>query len=290
MRTFEQYHPIAAAAYFAAAAGVAMFSMDPVLLGLSLAGAVAMLISVGGFGTWRSHGWMLLLFLAMAILNPLTHHDGITVLLVVNNRPITLEACLYGVAAAGMVLGALYWFRGFSRVMTSDRLLVLLGGISPRLSLVVSMALRYVPLFTRQLGKVHQTQRALGLYREENAIDRCRSGLSVFSIMTTWALENGVITADSMTARGYGLRRRSHFRQTPFIKADGMLLFTSILLAAAALWGAAGRSIRYYPAFAQSPMTVRVWVGYAAYGILLLIPHFIAAKEAILWHCWHSSR
>lgn len=288
MRTFADFHPVAQAAYFAAAAGVAMFSMDPVVLALSLAGAVGLCALTGGLGSLRWQGGMLLLFLVLAVLNPLTHHDGVTVLLVVNHRPITLEACLYGLSAAGMVVGMVYWFRGFSQVMTSDRLLVLLGGLSPRLSLVVSMALRYVPLFGRQWKKTQQTQRALGLYREENSMDRCRAGLRVFSIMTTWALENGVITADSMTARGYGLGRRSHFRKVSFGLYDGLLTGLSLLLAALALWGA--RSIAYYPRLLAAPMTLRHWTGYAAYGALMILPHIIQGKEALAWRWWNSNR
>ncbi len=286
MRTFADSHPFSAAAYFAAAAGVAMFSMDPVVLGLSLAGAVAMLVLLGGFHPLGSHLWMLGLFAVMAVINPLTHHDGVTVLLVVNDNPITLEACFYGLAAAGMITASLYWFRCFSRMMTSDRLLTLLSGLSPRLSLVVSMGLRYVPLYGRQLKKVQMTQRGLGLYREENLPDSLRGGLRVFSVMTTWALENGVITADSMTARGYGLRRRSHFRKERFTLQDGLLTFLSLALAGLALWGAAGRSVAYYPAFTMSPVTGRVGLGYGAYGALMLLPHLMQAKEAIRWHFW----
>ena len=288
MRTFEQFHPFAAAAYFAAAAGVAMFSMDPVVVVLSLLGALGLCLLTGGLGPLRQQLWILALFVVLAAINPLTHHDGVTVLLVVNDRPITWEACAYGLTAAGMIAGMVYWFRAFSHVMTSDRLLVLLGGLSPRLSLVVSMALRYVPLYGQQMKKVQQTQRALGLYREENWIDRGRGGLRVFSVMTTWALENGVITADSMAARGYGLRRRSHFRKTRFAARDGVFTALSLLLAAVALAGA--REIRFYPQMVFEAVTLRIWAGYAAYGALMALPHMFQAKEAITWRWWNSGR
>lgn len=281
MRDLYTVHPAAAAAYFAAAAGVAMFRMDPVIGAMSLAGAVALCVLVKGLGTLRQQGWMLALFVALALLNPLTHHDGITVLLVVNDRPITLEACLYGLTAAGLLVAMVYWFRAFHQVMTSDRLLVLLGGLSPGLALVVSMALRYVPLYGRQMKKVQQTQRALGLYREDNWLDQCRGSLGVFSVMATWALENGVITADSMAARGYGLRRRSHFRKVRFSWQDGVLAGLSLVLAAIALWGS--RTVAFYPRLVFAPMTLRSFAGYGAYGALMALPHLMQAKEAIRW-------
>ena len=284
MRNLHTVHPMAAAAYFAAAAGVAMFQMDPVIGAMSLVGAVALCLLVGGLGSLRQQGWMLALFLVLALLNPLTHHDGVTVLLVVNDRPITLEACLYGLTAAGLLVGMVYWFRAFHQVMTSDRLLVLLSGLSPGLALVVSMALRYVPLYARQMKKVQQTQRALGLYREDNWMDQCRGGLRVFSVMSTWALENGVITADSMAARGYGLRRRSHFRKVRFRWQDGLLAGLSLGLAAMALWGS--RTVAFYPRLVFAPMTLRSFAGYGAYGALMALPHLMQVKEAIRWRCF----
>lgn len=284
MQGFTQRNPIAVAVYFLAAAGVAMFSMDPVLLAVSLGGALTLFLLLDRPGSPGSHLWMLGLFLLSAIINPLTYHNGRTVLLVVNHNPITLEACLYGIAAAGMITATLYWFRSFSRIMTGDRLLYLLGGLSPGLALVISMALRYVPLYGRQWRRVEETQRTLGLYREENAVDTLRGKARVFSAMTTWALENGVITADSMAARGYGLRRRSHFRKARFRWQDGLLTGLSLGLAAMALWGS--RTVGFYPRLVFAPMTLRSFAGYGAYGALMALPHLMQAKEAIRWRCF----
>lgn len=286
MQGFTERNPIAVAVFFLAAAGVAMFSMDPVLLGISLAGGAMLFLLLDRPGSLRSHLWMLGLFLVSALINPLTYHNGRTVLLVVNHNPITLEACLYGIAAAGMIVAALYWFRSFSRIMTGDRLLYLLGGMSPGLALVISMALRYVPLYGRQWRKVEETQRTLGLYRGENAVDTLRGKVRVFSIMTTWALENGVITADSMAARGYGTGRRTHFTLFRFRSGDILLLLLSLVLAGVSLWGAAGRTVQYYPVFSMSPLTGRALAGYLTYGGLVLLPLIFEAKEAIAWHFW----
>lgn len=286
MQGFTQRNPIAVAVYFLAAAGVAMFSMDPVLLAVSLCGAVVLFLLLDRPGSLRSHLWMLGLFLLSAIINPLTYHNGRTVLLVVNHNPITLEACLYGIAAAGMIVATLYWFRSFSRIMTGDRLLYLLGGLSPGLALVISMALRYVPLYGRQWRRVEETQRTLGLYREENAVDTLRGKARVFSAMTTWALENGVVTADSMAARGYGTGRRTHFSLFRFRADDILLLVLSLVLAGVSLWGAAGRGVQYYPVFSLSPLTGRALAGYLAYGGLVLLPLILQTKEAIAWRFW----
>lgn len=286
MQGFTERNPIAVAVYFLAAAGVAMFSMDPVVLAVSLAGGAGLFLLLDRPGSLRSHLWMLGLFVVSALINPLTYHNGRTVLLVVNHNPITLEACLYGIAAAGMVVATLYWMRCFSRIMTGDKLLYVLGGLSPGLALVISMALRYIPLYQRQWRKVEETQRALGLYRAENAVDTIRGKARVFSIMTTWALENGVITADSMAARGYGTGRRTHFTLFRFRSDDILLLALSLVLAGFSLWGAAGRTVQYYPVFMMSPLTGRALAGYLTYGGLVLLPLILQTKEAMAWRFW----
>lgn len=289
MRTFAEHNPIAVAAYFLCVISAVMFSMDPVLLGISLAGALALHIRRNGLTGGRTHLYSLALFLAMALVNPLFSHHGVTVLFVMNHNPVTLEVLLYGMAAAGMIIAVLYWFRSFTGIMTSDRLLYLFGALSPKLALILSMALRYVPLFGQQARKTQQAQKALGLYREDNLIDSVRGGLRVFSVMVTWALENGVITADSMAARGYGIGKRSRFAIFRFTWRDGLLTALSLLLAAGAFRGISARDFVFYPAIAAAPLTWQGILGYMAYALLALLPLIIDGKEAIKWRCLRSA-
>lgn len=285
---FDEHHPTALTVYFLSAAGLCMFSMDAVLLGLSLLGALICLGALGGMRPWRSHLYALVLFAGMALVNPLVSHRGVTVLFVLNRNPVTLEAVIYGMAAGCMVLAVLYWFRAFTRVMTSEKLLCVFGTLSPKLALLLSMALRYVPLFARQAAQVEQSQRAMGLYREENLIDRIRGGLRIFSVMVTWTLENGIITADSMTARGYGIGRRSRYTVFRWRRGDVLLLGATLALTALTLFGLADADTVYYPAFRMTPLTARTLLGYASYGLLTLLPALITGKEALKWHCLRS--
>jgi energy-coupling factor transport system permease protein len=287
MKGFAEYNPVALAAYFLAAAGVGMLCMEPVILGISLAGALLSQAVLGG-GSGRTHLFALALFLTTALINPLVSHNGRTVLFVMNHNPITLEALLYGLAAGGMILSALYWLQTFSVLMTSDKLLYLFGGLSPKLALVMSMALRYVPLLSRQARKVHQAQLALGLYREDNLVDGLRGRAREFSVLTTWALENGIVTADSMSARGYGMGRRSRFALFSWRMGDVLLAVGSLALAGLALAGASDRGFVFYPEITARPLTALGLAGYISYGILVLLPSIIQAKEAIRWRCLRS--
>lgn len=288
MRRFQDHHPVMLALYYLAAAGIAMFTMEPVLLLTSFLGALCSLAVTGLFTRWRMHLYTLLLYAGMALINPFISHNGVTVLLVINHNPITLEALIYGLAAGGMIITVMYWFRSFTAVMTGDKLLCIFGALSPKLALMLSMALRYVPLFAKQVHKVSQSQKALGLYKEDNIVDRMKGSMRVFSVMVTWTLENGIITADSMTARGYGIGRRTHFSIFRWTRDDVLLLLATLLLTAFTLWGTAGHTVTYYPAIAASPVTIRTLSGFISYGLLCVLPVIITGKEALKWHCLRS--
>lgn len=288
MRRFQDYNPAAVALYYLAAAGVTMFTMEPVILAISLLGAVVSLGVTGLLRQWKAHLYTLVLFAGMALVNPLISHNGVTVLFVLNHNPVTLEAFVYGVAAGGMIVTVMTWFRAFTAVMTSDKLLYIFGSLSPKLALMLSMALRYVPLFGRQIRAVSQSQQALGLYKEDNIVDRLRGGLRIFSVMVTWTLENGIITADSMTARGYGVGRRTRFSIFRWTRQDVLLVIFTLLLTAATLFGMTDRTFTYYPAITASPVTWRVLSGYIAYGLLCLLPAIITGKEALKWRILRS--
>lgn len=285
MRTFEEYNPMVTAVYFFAVSGIVMFCRNPVLLLTSLFGALLYYFMRNKLHNAKTHLFSLGLFLVMILINPLVSHNGVTVLFLINHNPITLEATVYGIASGVMVLAVLYWFSSFTQLMTSDKLLYLFGKLSPKLALVLSMGLRYVPLFSKQTVKINQTQTALGLYKDDNIIDRYKGGLRVFSVMITWALENGIITADSMTARGYGIGKRSHFSLFRFRRSDITLLGIVTALFAFTLIsiGSGAVDFAYYPAIQGTDLSPSALLGYLSYGILTLLPAIIEAEEKFKW-------
>lgn len=291
MKAFADYNPIAVFFCIMGVASVGMFCMDPLLLLLSLVGAGALFFARNGKAGIRESLWYPLLIVIMAVVNPLFNHNGVTVLFVLNDNPITLEAVYYGLAMGAMVVGTLWWFRSFSQIMTSDKLLYLFGAASPKLALILSMTMRYIPLFRAQAEKTNRTQKALGLYKEDNIPDKLKGGLRVFSVLVTWALENGVITADSMTARGYGVGKRSCFAIFRFRKSDGFLLAAALLLTALTFLGMGMGVIgfTYYPVLAPVSLTPLGALVYLSYGVLSLLPATLEISEALRWKSLQSA-
>ena len=277
-------NPIVEFLYFAAVAGVSMFCMNPVILILSALGAVSF-FAVRNCGKGKKHGAYIALALAVFAINPLFQHNGATVLFVLNGNPVTLEALLYGASAGIMLLATLYWFRNVSEIMTSDKILYIFGRVSAKLALILSMAMRYIPLFSAQMKRTAEAQKALGLAGGESVPDRVRGGAQVFSAMITWALENGITTADSMEARGYGVGRRSSFAIFRFHKSDAAALGAIALLFGLTLGGMLTNllSFSYYPYIEMHEMTALSWLCYIAYALLSFLPTLKYTGEKIKW-------
>jgi len=238
----------------------------------------------------KTHAGLFGLMLILTVINPIVNRSGMTVLFMINNTPITAEAICYGAVSAAALVSAVYWFISFSQIMTGEKITYIFGRISPKLALLISMALRYTSLFTRQMGKTIDAQKGMGIYKEDNIIDKIRGGLRAFAIVSVWGIENGIITADSMEARGYGEGKRRFFSRYRFETADRVLLLTVVLLIliTACVMVGGGFSIEYYPKIVLEPFGAATVLGYVAYGGLVMLPTVIEVKEAVRWRYLQS--
>lgn len=285
INVLSDVNPIAAFLWLMMAAGIAMFSFNPVILLLSIAGGMFYFWIRNPDSGIKAQIPYFLLFIASALLNPLFSHNGATILFILNHNPITLESFYYGLLMGGMILSVLYWFRSFQQVMTSDKLLYVFGSALPKLTLILSIALRYIPLLKKQTRRIRDAQKALGLFKDENVIDRLRGEMRIFSVLVTWALENGIITADSMTARGYGIGRRTRFALFRFTARDAMLCAACTLLGGISIAAIASGSLdcSFYPYFVLPRPDAFGVSAYIAYGILAFFPGLLEVEENIRW-------
>ncbi|MBQ7247202.1 MAG: energy-coupling factor transporter transmembrane protein EcfT [Lachnospiraceae bacterium] len=286
MKRFEDHNPIAVFLYFAGVTVPVMFCRDWLLPLLCAAGVMLYGFSSEGPAAGNKL-WLIPAAAALlAVINPIFNHNGMTVVLLVNDMPVTLEAAAYG-AATGLMLGAVFaWFRYFSEVMTSDRILYVFGAVSPKLALILSMTLRYIPLYSRQAGIVRRAARASGAGRDETVLDHVRTGLRVFSVLVTWGLENGLVTADSMVARGYGGARRTRYAIYSWRKRDYLLLAAVLILTGAAVTAVAADwvGMDFYPYIAVREMTPLTAAAYTLYAILAALPAAVNLAERVSWH------
>lgn len=289
---FSGYHPLVNCIWFAAVLAYTMLFMHPVMLAVALACAVAYSLYLTGRRAARVQAAAILpLMLLTAVLNPLFNHRGVTILCwLPGGNPLTLEAVVYGIAAAGMLAAAISWFYCLNRVFTTDKLVWLFGRIIPFLSLLVSMTLRFVPQFTARARAVAECQRDLRGREDKKLLRRAANGLRVLSIVITWALENAIHTADSMKSRGYGLPGRTAFSLYRFSRRDGVALGATVVLSLIVGTGAGlgGIHWEYYPGLAgemRSPLTLTI---FAAWLALCALPLILNLWEACQWKALRS--
>ncbi|MDR1960774.1 MAG: energy-coupling factor transporter transmembrane protein EcfT [Gracilibacteraceae bacterium] len=285
---FSACHPVVNMLYFSLVMAFAMFLMHPVCLAVSLAGALAYAIRLNGRKIMKTiFIFALPMLILTALINPAFNHEGATILRYLpSGNPLTLESVLYGAAAAAMLVAVVLWFACFNAVMTSDKFVYLFGRVIPALSLVLSMALRFVPRFRAQIMVVSAARRCVGRdVSNGSLLQRARHGVRILSVMVTWALENAIETADSMKARGYGLPGRTAFSIFRFDRRDFCLLAFILVCGAYIIGGAAAGGLywRWFP-------TVRVlWGGalpvslFAAHCALCALPVIFNLAEDRKW-------
>lgn len=273
---FSALHPIISFTYFTAVLFCSMFFLHPVFLAISLVCSFAYSIYLNGAKAVKfNFGFLLPMLLLLAIVNPLLNHAGMTIILYVNDHAITMEAISYGIAAAAMFVSVIAWFSCCNAVMSSDKFVYLFGRVIPALSLIFSMVLRFVPKYKAQIKVIANAQTCIGKgVKNGNVLTRAKNGMTILSILTTWALENGIETADSMRARGYGLSGRTSFSIYRFDSRDKTAFTVLLLLIAAVLTGSllGENTIIYFPVIFAKPITSISIAVYIAYALLCLFP------------------
>lgn len=285
MRAFEDYNPIAVTVYYISALLIPVVSMNPVFLCIALIASLTHYFLRAPKRKQPIHLICLSLLIISTVVNALFVNRGETVLVVINDRPMTLEAVIYGLSCGIMLVSSLYYFATFSQIMTGDKLMYLFAFLSPGVSMILSMAFRFVPHLTKKSSEIRNTQRALGIGNEIEWTGKLRSKTSVFSALVTWSLENGITTAESMECRGYGLRRRTSFKKFSLVRSDIVVIIVCVCCFAICLIAVLSNhvSFEYYPTFVGSEGSESAPVSYFAYAFMAFIPVIIHIEEEIKW-------
>ena len=185
-----------------------------------------------------------------------------------------------------------------SPIALTDAMEILFGPLKKlkvpvhEMSMMMSMALRFIPKFKAQMQVVSEAQACIGRDTKNGSVfQRVGNAVKIFSIMVTWSLENAIETADSMRSRGYGLPGRTAFSIYRFDERDkaalAWLIFCGTYLVSG--WMAGGTYFRYYPTVKSvvlTPMTVSFMCVYLA---LVLTPVILDRKEDRQWNSLQST-
>ncbi len=157
----DSCHPAVVLLFSVVCLGFSMAAMQPVYLALTFAGQTALAISLkGGAKALRGIFWQAPLVLILAIANPLFVSIGSTELFRIGLHAVYLEAVLFGFAQGLLLVNTLLAFSNAAQLLSSDKVLSLLGGALPTLSLMISMVMRLIPSFVRRGREIGDVRRA----------------------------------------------------------------------------------------------------------------------------------
>ena len=274
---FSMSHPAVPALYIVLTLGLTMFSMQPVLIALSLAGGLAYgLATRGAARTLGALRWQLPVILIIALVNPLFSASGSTELFHIGMRAVYLESMMYGLCMGGLFVASVLWFEA-SSMLGYDKVLALLGNAAPVIALMISMCMRLIPQFLRRGRTVLAVQDAIDVPGRAPA-DPVRSRLRASSVLMGWGMEDSLERADAMRSRGWGAAsRRTTYARYRLGRGDAAALVGLAVFGAAAVavaWTATTQYSFYPQLSVPAP-----WLGYVVYAAWMVLPCVLYAID-----------
>lgn len=290
MRTnyFSQLHPGVCCCFFLYAVTFSILFNHPIMMATS---CLAALFCAGSMSGWKTLGISVLFtiptIVIFAVVNPFFNHQGTTPLFYWNDQPITLESTLYGLCSGVMIISMIMWFICFQKTVENHKLLYLFGKVIPTIALMVTMILRFIPYFKRKLDQIAATQRMFGVSTSSGSIkNRLKAGGSILSVLFSISMEGTVGTSDSMRARGYGLKGKTHYKS--FCMKPRDWFFLGVLCGASAflIWAFYAKQFQFYffPAMTDwrlNPIQLGICIFHC---IILCSPLLYNGWEGLRWH------
>ncbi len=273
---FDSYHPAINLIYFVVAIGCTVWFHHPVFVAISYLCAFAYSVKLKGKKSLIFNLILIPLIVIFAGWYAYYNHFGITNIKqnVIGNQ-ITLESLVFGFVIGITAATVIMWFGCIHELITADKVVYLVGRVSPKLSLFLSILLRMVPHTREKASKINTAQRGIGRgVGDGNILRRLLNVFREISIILTWLIESSVSMSASMRSRGYGLRGRTAYSMYRFDNRDRSLVLAffgciAMIIAAILL---DQTQIHYDPQIIFNRITAASVFFYAAYAVFLLLP------------------
>ena len=304
---FKGYHPLVNVLFFISIIAFGMLLRHPVYLVISFISSTAYYLKLSGKDGRKTVFRVLLpMLLFVVIINSFFNHYGVTTLFILpSGNNFTFEALVMGIVSGITVVSVIQWFFCCNEVVTEDKFMHIFGRILPKGALVVSMILRFVPLYRRRYKEISQARKCMGLNGTDSFICKMKNTFKNIGILVSWSFENAIETADSMKARGYGLKGRTYYSRFQWQTGDTLALILLVLFDALIIFGLVSNSAYciYNPYviinqpseigttyiinelnLTINPFSFLSIVSLIAFTLLCFLPLTIDLKEDIKWH------
>lgn len=304
---FKGYHPLVNVLFFISVIAFGMLLRHPVYLVISFISSMAYYLKLSGkVGRKTVFRFLLPMLLFVILINSFFNHYGVTTLFVLpSGNNFTFEALVMGFVSGITVVSVIQWFFCYNEVVTEDKFMHIFGRILPKGALVVSMILRFVPLYRRRYKEISQARKYMGQNESNNFIVKMKNTFKNIGILVSWSFENAIETADSMKVRGYGLKGRTYYSRFQWHTGDTLAIIPLTLIDALIILGLVGDSAYciYNPYviinppsesgttyiinelnLTVNPFTILSIISLIAFTLLCFLPLIIDLKEDIKWH------
>ena len=304
---FKGYHPLVNVLFFISIIAFGMLLRHPGYLVISFISSTAYYLKLSGKdGRKTVFRFLLPMLLFVVIINSFFNHYGVTTLFILpSGNNFTFEALVMGIVSGITVVSVIQWFFCCNEVVTEDKFMHIFGRILPKGALVVSMILRFVPLYRRRYKEISQARKCMGLNGTDSFTCKMKNTFKNIGILASWSFENAIETADSMKARGYGLKGRTYYSRFQWHTGDTLALILLVLFDALIIFGLVSNSAYciYNPYviinqpseigttyiinelnLTINPFSFLSIVSLIAFTLLCFLPLTIDLKEDIKWH------
>lgn len=275
-------NPVVGLLYFLLVFILSLSMNHPAVAAVSLSAALAYNVYLKG--KKAAKGLVLAvvpLLIAVALVNGLFSHYGVTVLFVMKSgNNFTLEAVVYGLMLGVRFTSVMLWLDCFNEIIDGDKFIYLFGRVSPKTALVISMTLRFIPMLRQGYAEIENAGRGIGFSCSDGKfIKKLKDAAHKVSVLITWVLENAIDTAYSMKARGYGMKGRSAYSKYAFTRSDGLLTAASVSLSGLSCFAVFGLQASYNPIIEIEKPDLANMLSLAAFVVLCLFPYMVDIRE-----------
>ncbi len=267
----EKQNPITILCYIFFVIFITMFSTNPIMLSISFVSAILIYLSLQGVKkTLIRLMYSVIFILIITIFNPLFSRQGMTILFLIGEFAITLEALVYGIIIGLMFSSVMIWFGVLNTLLDSDKISYIFSKYTPKIGTILSVSLGLFPKYISQYRKIDNNLKGLGLYDNVNALSKIKLKFHALSTLVSWSIEGAVTLSDSMSARGYDLKGKRIYLKYSFGILDILFLLFSFAIGICLLvfMGLGVCSFYYYPTFKVLEWDSNIWIYFVTFGFM----------------------
>lgn len=276
---FSSYHPVINLIYFVAALSFVICFKHPVFLVISYVVSFFCSVMFKGKKTFVFNLWLLAFAFLYSFIYAYYNHFGVTNIgLTIIGNNITLESWIYGGVTGISAASVLMLLNCFLHVFSADKIIYLLGRISPKLSLFITIIFRSAVIAKIRIKEIRQARYTIGKdFNQGKLSERVTNVVGIISVFVMTMAEWFFEAASSMKSRGYSLKGRSAFSIYRFDNRDRatvlLLCLCIVIMISATLLEQT--HIYYNPEIVFNRITTISIAFYIVYFIFLLFPVLI---------------